>query len=406
MRIRPFRAFRPPAALAARVASPPYDVVDAGEARRIAQGNDACFLRVVRPEIDFSPGLNLYDESVYRRAGENLHEFIDAGYLCKDPEPGMFLYRQVMGGQSQTGLVTTCMAEEYDQDVILKHERTLPRKEDDRVRHMEALNAQTGPVFLTYREEEQVDLLVSRELQSDPIFDFTDDAGVGHTGWAVLDPDAFVEAFSSVPAAYVADGHHRCASAARVAKARRESNPRHRGDEPYNWFLSVLFPANQLNVLAYNRVVRDLNGQTPSEFIGALTRSFELKEDAESVPGAPRGVSLYIDGAWHGIEWDPAGNSDPVSTLDVSLLQNEILGPLLGIDDPRTSERIQFVGGIHGAKRLQELVDSGEAAAAFSMYPTSIRDLMRVADAGKVMPPKSTWFEPKLKSGLFVHTFE
>ncbi len=405
MRIRSFRALRPPVALAARVASPPYDVVDTKEARRLAHGNDASFLRIIRPEIDLPPGVNLYDDLVYRQAVDNLRAFIEAGFLCTDADPGLFLYRLIMNGRSQTGLVTTCHAEEYEQNVILKHERTMPAKENDRARHMDSLNAQTGPVFLIYKGQVPIDELVDKEMESGSLYDFTDDQDVRHTVWRVQDAQKFVDAFSAVPVAYVADGHHRSASAARVAKARREANADHQGDEAYNWFLSVLFPGDQLNVLAYNRVIKDLNGRSTSEFLQELGALFGLQEDATPIPAVRHRISFYVDGVWRSIQWESVDESDPVDALDVSVLQNRILAPLLDIDDPRSSDRIRFVGGIHGSKRLEEIVDAGEGAIAFSLFPTSVDALMRIADAGQIMPPKSTWFEPKLKSGLFLHEF-
>ena len=385
------------------MASPPYDVVDTEEARLLARGNEASFLRVIRPEIDLPTDLSPYDERVYRQAGANLREFVESGYLRSDTDPGMFLYRLTMNGRSQTGLVTTCHAAEYEADIILKHERTMPAKEDDRVRNIEALNAQTGPVFLTYKEQTPVNDLVDRELEAQPVYDFEDEGEVRHTVWRVQDAQKFVEAFSRVPVAYVADGHHRSASAVRVAGIRREANRHHRGDEAYNWFLSVLFPGNQLNVLAYNRVVTDFNGRSSSDFLKDLGGLFDLKEDVSPIPEAPHQISFYLDGTWRGIQWNSPGGSDPVDALDVSVLQNRILAPLFGIDDPRSSTRLQFVGGIHGAERLKKMVDDGRGAIAFSMYPTGVDELMRIADAGQMMPPKSTWFEPKLKSGLFLH---
>jgi uncharacterized protein (DUF1015 family) len=344
-----------------------------------------------------------YDDAVYGQAVATLGEFIQSGFLRTDDDPGLFLYRLIMDGRSQTGLVTTCHAEEYEQDIILKHERTMPAKENDRVRHMNALNAQTGPVFLTYKERASVNDLVGKELEAEPLYDFTDDGEVRHTVWRVRETREFVDAFSTVPVAYVADGHHRSASAARVARSRREANAKHRGDEAYNWFLSVLFPGDQLNVLAYNRVVKDLNGRSPAEFLQELDALFELQDAAPPVPGARHRISFYLNGEWRGIQWESPADSDPVDALDVSVLQNRILAPVLGIDDPRSSDRIQFVGGIHGAGRLKEIVDNGEGAVAFSMFPTSVGELMQIADAGQIMPPKSTWFEPKLKSGLFLH---
>ena len=406
MRISPFRALRPPPALADRVASPPYDVISGAEARQLAAGRPDSFLHVIRPDIDLPPDVDPHDDRVYARARENFDDFRRRGLLVRDDEPALFVYRQVDGGHSQTGLVATCHVEDYERDVIKKHERTMPEKEDDRTRHVHMLDANAGPVFLTIRHHPDVEAALARVAADAPEVDFTADDGVRHMTWRVPDSAPFVDWFAAIPAAYVADGHHRSASAARVAIERREANPGHRGDESYNWFLTVLFPANQLRILAYNRVVKMEDGFDAAAFLRELGERFAVDGAAEPVPSAPREACVYAAGRWTRIRWEAAPGEDQVASLDVSVIQDRILAPLLGIDDPRTHPGVQFVGGIHGADRLQDLVDRGEGTVAFSLYPTTVNQLMDVADAGRIMPPKSTWFEPKLRSGLFVHVLD
>ena len=312
-----------------------------------------------------------------------------------------------MNGRAQIGLVGCVHIDDYEQDVIRKHEKTRQDKEDDRTRHVLTLGAHAEPVFLTYRGRAEVDRLSEAVLQSRPLYDFTSPDGVAHTVWRVPDPTAWLEAFQAVPCAYVADGHHRCASAWRAGKERRAANPQHRGDEEYNWFLAVLFPENQLAILPYNRLVRDLNGKTPAEVLEALRRVGRVSPADQPEPPKPGTFCLYLPRAWYRLELDDAtiDRRDPIGSLDVSLLQDRVLGPILGIADPRTDKRLDFVGGIRGTAELERRVDSGEMAIGFSLYPTTLGQLMAVSDAGAVMPPKSTWFEPKLRSGLFVHTF-
>jgi uncharacterized protein (DUF1015 family) len=346
-----------------------------------------------------------YDPRIYRRAREALDELLARGTLLRDPEARLFVYRQIMDGRAQTGVVGCVHVDDYEQDVIRKHEKTRQDKEDDRTRHVLTLNANAEPVFLTYRGRGEIDRLVEAITSAPPLYDFTAPDGVRHTVWSVPDSRALARAFGPVPLAYVADGHHRSASAWRAGKELRAKGSSPRADEEYNWFLAVLFPSDQLRILPYNRVVRDLNGQTPSQVLERLRGLGKLSAAADPVPERSGVFCLYLDGRWHRLELDPAGidRSDPIAALDVSLLQERVLSPILGIGDPRTDKRIDFVGGIRGTGELERRVRSGEMAVAFSLFPTTLDQLMAVSDAGHVMPPKSTWFEPKLRSGLFVH---
>jgi uncharacterized protein (DUF1015 family) len=407
MRLNPFRAVRPHPQLAAQVAAVPYDVVNRSEAAELARGNPHSFLHVGRSDIDLPDDVDPYDPRIYARARGALDEFLSGGTLVHDASPSLFLYRQVMDGRTQTGVVGCVHVDDYERDLIRKHEKTRQDKEDDRTRHVLTLHANAEPVFLTYRGRPEIDALVAGIASgSPPLYDFTAPDGVRHTVWTVPDPDALSRAFGAVPHAYVADGHHRSASAWRAGKELRAKNPSHRGDEEYNWFLAVLFPADQLRILPYNRVVRDLRGQSPRRVLHRLGGLGELTATPDNPTPDRSGVfCVYLDGGWHRLELDPKGidRSDPIVSLDVSLLQDRVLSPILGIGDPRTDKRIDFVGGIRGTAELERRVRSGEMAIAFSLYPTTLEQLMAVADAGQVMPPKSTWFEPKLRSGLFVH---
>ena len=408
VRVHPFPAIRPDNTLAETVASVPYDVVNTEEARELAEGNPNSFLHVIRPEIDLPADTDPYDDSVYAKARENLDRLLDEGVLRQDDQPAMFLYRQVMGNISQVGVVACCHIDDYNNDIIKKHEFTRKDKEDDRTRHVLSLNANTGPVFLTYRDDDKTRTLMERDMQSDPVYDFTSPDNVQHTVWKVNDPQAYSRAFEQIPVAYVADGHHRSASAARAGAERRAANPSHSGNEEYNWFLSVLFPAGDLDILPYNRVVADLNNLMPDQFLERLSEIGTVSPTDNPTPERSGVFCFYFDGQWHRLKLDPDSidRNDPVKSLDVSLLQDRVLGPVLGIGDPRTDKRIDFVGGIRGTKELERRVQSGKAAVAVSMYPTTIEQLLAVADAGQVMPPKSTWFEPKLRSGLFVHRLD
>ena len=408
MRLHPFRAIRPPPELAPRVAAVPYDVVSRNEAAELARDNRYSFLHVGRSDIDLPEQIDPHDPRIYAKAREALDRFLAEGVLVKDREPGLYLYRQIMDGRAQTGIVGCVHIDDYGSDLIRKHEKTRPDKEDDRTRHVLTLNAHAEPVFLAYRGRTEIDVLTESVVTTEPLYDFTAPDRVRHTVWQVGDPGLWTESFGAVPHAYVADGHHRSASAWRAGLERRAANPRHRGDEEYNWFLAVLFPASQLTILPYNRVVRDLAGKTPAQVLQALRDVGHVS--ATEHPRAPRPgtFGVYLAGAWHRLELEDESidRQDPIGSLDVSLLQDRVLAPLLGIGDPRTDKRLDFVGGIRGTAELERRVDSREMAIAFSLYPTTVEQLMAVSDAGAVMPPKSTWFEPKLRSGLFVHSLE
>jgi uncharacterized protein (DUF1015 family) len=408
VRLHPFRAVRPVPELAAQVAAVPYDVVSRAEAAELARGNPHSFLHVGRSDIDLPPEIDPHDPLIYAKAREALDGLIARGVLMRDRECSLYLYRQIMDGRAQIGVVGCVHIDDYEGDVIRKHEKTRPDKEDDRTRHVLTLDAHAEPVFLAYRSRTEIDVLSEAVLGAAPLYDFTAVDRVRHTVWKVPDPTAWVEAFQAVPHAYVADGHHRSASAWRAGKERRSANPAHRGNEEYNWFLAVLFPAHQLTILPYNRVVRDLQGKTPADILRGLRQVGRVSTTDNPRPPRPGTFCVYLAGAWHRVEIDEASidRRNPIGSLDVSLLQDRVLGPLLGIGDPRTDKRLDFVGGIRGTAELERRVDSGEMAIAFSLFPTTVEQLMAVSDAGAVMPPKSTWFEPKLRSGLFVHELE
>jgi uncharacterized protein (DUF1015 family) len=405
LRIKAFQGLRPTPPLASEVACVPYDVVDREESAALATGHPHSLLHVDRAEIDLPPETDPYSDAVYARARENFLALQKNGALIRESEPCIYLYQQRMGTHVQVGVATVCHIEDYERDIIKKHEKTRRDKEDDRTRLIGTLSADTGPVFLTYRDSAAIDALVADVRKGAPLYDFTAPDGIQHTVWRVPGAKDFVAAFGQVPVSYVADGHHRTASAVRVGRERREANAAHTGNEEYNWFLAVLFPASQLQILPYNRAVKDLNGHSMEAFLEAVGRAFSIKPNGSPRPSHPGEIRMYLDGAWYDLTWQPAANADPISQLDVTGLQDRLLAPLLGIDDPRTSKRIDFIGGIRGTDELVKLVDSGKAAVAFSMYPTTVEQLMAIADAGQIMPPKSTWFEPKLRSGLFIHTF-
>ncbi len=407
MRLHPFDAVCPKPALAPRVAAVPYDVVNRDEACELALGNPHSFLHVGRADIDLPPDVDPHDPRIYRTAREALDRFVAQGVLVREGARALYLYRQIMGGRVQTGVVGCVHIDDYEQDVIRKHEKTRQDKEDDRTRHVLTLEAHAEPVFLTYRGLPRIDALSEAVVATDPTHDFTAPDGVRHTVWRISDPSSWVEAFRNVPHAYVADGHHRSASAWRAGKERRAADPSHRGDEEYNWFLAVLFPADQLTIMPYNRVVRDLAGKSPPEVLQALRQVGRVVPADDPRPPRSGTFCVYLAEAWYRVELseERLDRSDPIGSLDVSLLQDQVLGPILGVGDPRTDKRLDFVGGIRGTAELERRVKSGEMAIAFSLYPTTVEQLMAVSDAGAIMPPKSTWFEPKLRSGLFVHTF-
>ncbi|HXT63497.1 MAG TPA: DUF1015 family protein [Pyrinomonadaceae bacterium] len=404
--IRPFNALRPEASRAAQVAAVPYDVVNTEEARALASGNPWSFLHVSRPEIDLPEGTPIYSDEVYAQAVRNFQQLKTECPLEVEATPSLYLYRLTMGDQEQIGVVACCSVDEYDRDIIRKHERTRRDKEDDRTRHILVIRAQTGPVFLTYRAQPTIDALVAEALQeNEPLYNFIANDDIRHTIWRVPNSAALVEAFADVPYLYIADGHHRAASASRARADLKEHGFSFIGTEEYNFFQCVIFPDNQLKILPYNRIVRDLNAMSPEEFLTQVRAQFTVSDVAAPAPSARGNWSMYLDGRWYGLQLSdessrPAG---VVESLDVSILQDRLLDPILGIKDVRTDKRIDFVGGIRGTEELERLVNEGNAAVAFSLYPTTIDDLLRVSDAGEIMPPKSTWFEPKLRDGLLSH---
>jgi uncharacterized protein (DUF1015 family) len=406
LRIRPFSGLRPAPALAPLVACVPYDVVDRAESAALAAGNPLSLLHVDRAEIDLPPATDPYSEAVYAKALENFTRLQTDCALIRETARVVYLYQQIMGSHSQTGIAAVCHIDDYENNLIKKHEKTRKDKEDDRTRLIGTLSADTGPVFLTYRDEAEINRLVIEAKRATPLYDFTAPDGIRHTVWRVDHAEALVAAFGRVACSYVADGHHRTASAVRVGKERRAANPSHNGSEEYNWFLAVLFPASQLAILPYNRCVLDLNGHTEESLLAALKAGgFQVSDAAEATPPGAGEVRMYLNQKWRRVAWTPDPTADPIARLDVTVLQDRVLAPLLGIDDPRTSKRIEFIGGIRGTGELENRVNDGRAAIAFSMYPTTVDQLMDIADAGAIMPPKSTWFEPKLRSGLFIHTF-
>lgn len=405
--IKPFRALRPQPEQAALVASVPYDVVNTAEARALAGDNPLSFLRVSRPDLEMPDDTDLYSDEVYTRAAANFDRVIGAAPLVTEVEPSLYLYRLRMGEHEQTGLVASCSVDEYDRDIIRKHERTRRDKEDDRTRHILTLRAQTGPVFLTYRANPVIDELVLALMTTEPLFDFVAPDGIVHTIWKIPARlnSAFVEVFAQIPLLYIADGHHRAKSASRAREVLRAGNARHSGDEEYNYFQAVIFPDRQLRILPYHRVVRDLAGLDQLEFIRLVGENFDIGQGASPTPPGRGHFSMYLEGVWYSLELRPEVAIGPrvIDRLDVSLLQDLLLSPVLGIEDPRTDKRIDFVGGIRGTRELERLVDNGSAAVAFSLHPVTLHELMEISDADEIMPPKSTWFEPKLRDGLLSH---
>ncbi|NVN98230.1 MAG: DUF1015 domain-containing protein [Geobacteraceae bacterium] len=407
--IKPFKALRPPVALAEKVAALPYDVMNTEEARAMAAFNRYSFLHVSRPEIDLPSEIDIHSEPVYEKGRDNLSTFVSEGVLVQDSADSYYIYRQIMGAVVQTGLVVCSGVDDYQQGIIKKHELTRADKEEDRVRHIDVLDANDEPVFYTYRHDSEIDALMKSASSGTPEYDFTTDDKVRHTLWVVNSReliDSFTSAFARIPTLYVADGHHRSAAASRVRDLRRDANQQQTGSEEYNYFLTVIFPDSELNIMPYNRAVKDLNGHTVAEFMAHVSRCFEVTPLA----GRPEineshKFGMYLASRWYELSAreESFDSSDPVGSLDVSILQNNILSPVLGIRNPRTDQRIHFVGGIRGDGELEQLVESGEYEVAFSLYHTTIDELMKLADVDKIMPPKSTWFEPKLRSGLFVH---
>ena len=410
--IRPFAGLRPAPGRAADVLAPPYDVLNTEEARVRAEGRPWSFLHISKPEIDLPPGTDPYSPAVYAKGKENFAHQITEGVLVRDSQPCYYLYRLVMGAHTQTGIVAAASVPDYDSNRIRKHEFTRPDKEDDRVRQIDALNAQTGPVFLTYKHNAGIDALVARVANGAPEVDVTAEDGVRHALWVLREPadiEMITRTFEAMDNLYIADGHHRSAAASRVAATRKAANPEHTGNEAYNYFLAVIFPDDQMQILDYNRVVKDLNGHSVEELVTEIAEAFTVEPEKAAVKPSRAGeFGMYLDGRWYRLHIDPEfiPDEDPVKRLDVSLLQDNLLGPILAIGDQRHDKRIDFVGGIRGLQELERRVDSGEMACAFTIFPTSMADLMRVADAGEVMPPKSTWFEPKLADGLVSHVLD
>jgi uncharacterized protein (DUF1015 family) len=410
--VKPFRGLRPTPELVAQVAALPYDVMDSEEAKAITRQNPHSFLRVTKSEVDLAPGTDVHSPQVYAKARENLQMFKTKGYLVQDPQPCFYIYKQQMGQHMQVGLVAAASVDEYQANIIKKHELTRPDKEQDRVDHITATAAQTGAVFLTYRADGALTALLNKGMEKQPIYDFTSEDGIGHTLYLVDDVQemaAIEAAFAKVPVLYIADGHHRSAAAARVRDERRKKG--HLSDEEeVNRFLTVIFPHTMMKIMDYNRVVQDLHGRTPQEFLQAIAASFQVEKVGQDAckPQEAHTFGLYLAGEWYKLtaKQDTFAQADPVASLDVSILQNNLLAPLLGIADPRTDKRIHFVGGIRGMTELERLVDSGKYKVAFALYPTAIEELMAIADAGKIMPPKSTWFEPKLRDAMVIHSIE
>ncbi|MCF7920388.1 MAG: DUF1015 family protein [Candidatus Cloacimonetes bacterium] len=410
-KIKAFKGVRPTVKMFGEVVSPPYDVLNSAEARQQVKGKPYSFLHVVKPEVDLPEDIDVYDERVYQKGRENLYKLINDGILIQDETPCYYLYRLIMGKVNQVGLVAATSIEDYENDIIKKHEHTRAVKEADRIKHVDTLNANTGPVFLTYPPRQDINLIAEAITATEPLYDYETEDGIKHTIWKIADAatvQKITEIFAAIKFLYVADGHHRSASGTKVGQQRRAANPNHTGEEEYNYFLSVIFPSNQLYIMDYNRIVQDLNGLDKDEFLQKVAEKFVIEETGKAFkPSELHTYGMYLSGNWYKLT-AKAGTypaDDPVNSLDVAILQNNLLHPILDIGDPRKDNRIDFVGGIRGLKELENRVDDGEAVA-FAMFPTSITQLMAIADAGEVMPPKSTWFEPKLRSGVVVHLLD
>lgn len=412
--IRPFRGIRPPKNLVEKVVSRPYDVLSSAEARAEAEGNEMSLYHIIRPEIDFPEGTDEHLPEVYEKAAENFRLFQEKGWLVQDDKPCYYVYAQTMNGKTQYGLVVGAWVEDYVNGVIKKHELTRRDKEEDRMKHIRATNANIGPVFLAYPDDAVLDALVAKYTARQPEYDFVaPDDGFGHTFWVVDNDDdiaAITRQFAQMPALYIADGHHRSAAAALVGLEKARQNPNHTGDEEYNYFMAVCFPADQLTIIDYNRVVKDLNGLDAAAFLQAVEKNFEVKDMGadEYRPTCLHNFSLYLEGKWYSLtaRTGTYDDNDPIGVLDVTISSNLILDEILGIKDLRSDKRIDFVGGIRGLGELKKRVDSGEMKMALALYPVSMKQLMDIADTGNIMPPKTTWFEPKLRSGVVVHKLE
>ncbi|MDD3223873.1 MAG: DUF1015 family protein [Clostridium sp.] len=409
--IKPFKAIRPRVDIADKVAALPYDVMDYEEAKHMTEGNPYSFLHIDRAEIDLQDGINPYDKKVYEKARDNLNEFIEKGTFVKEKEKDIYIYRQIMNGREQTGIVSCVSVDDYLNNVVKKHENTREEKELDRINHVDYCNANTGPIFLTYKNDKNIDKTVAEETNKTPLYDFVSEDNIVHKVWKIEDREIIeniVELFSKIPSLYIADGHHRAAAAIKVAQKRRKEKKDIDGE--FNYFLSVLYPADDLNIFDYNRVVKDLNGLKVDEFLDKVGEAFTVKKLEENKPYRPlkkHTFGMYLEKNWYSLEAKKGSfnGDDVVEALDVSILQNNLLCRVLGVKDPRKDDRLEFVGGIRGLKELERRVEK-DMKVAFSMHPTSVGELMKIADEGKVMPPKSTWFEPKIRSGLFIHSFE
>ena len=408
VRVKPFAAVRPPKELVREVAARPYDVLNSAEAK--AEASEKSLLHITKPEIDFDPIIDEHSQAAYDKAVENFRQWQQRGWLVQDDRPYYYIYAQTMDGRTQYGLVVCAHTDDYSEGKIKKHELTRKEKEDDRMIHVNIQNANIEPVFFSYPDNDGIEAIVKKYTVREPEYDFTAEDGFGHHFWVIdeqSDIERITEIFKVIPAFYVADGHHRTAAAARVGAERKAANPNHRGDEEYNWFMAVAFPESQLKIIDYNRVVKDLNGLTPEQLLEKLSEDFTVTEKGSQVykPEHLHNFSMYLDGKWYSLEAKPGryDDSDPIGVLDVTILSNLVLGKILGIKDLRTDKRIDFVGGIRGLGELSRRVDNGEMAVAFALYPVSMKQLVDIADSGNIMPPKTTWFEPKLRSGLAIH---
>ena len=412
--IKPFKGIRPPKELVEQVASRPYDVLNSEEAREEAKGNEKSLYHIIKPEIDFPAGTDEHDPKVYEKAAENFQMFQDKGWLVQDGKENYYVYAQTMNGKTQYGLVVGAYVPDYMNGVIKKHELTRRDKEEDRMKHVRVNNANIEPVFFAYPDNAELDAIVKKYTSQQPEYDFIAPGdGFGHSFWVIdkeEDIKAITKAFEAMPALYIADGHHRSAAAALVGAEKAKQNPNHRGDEEYNYFMAVCFPANQLTIIDYNRVVKDLNGLTPEQFLAALDKNFTVKEKGADIykPSGLHNFSLYLGGKWYSLtaKTGTYNDNDPIGVLDVTISSNLILDEVLGIKDLRSDKRIDFVGGVRGLGELKKRVDSGEMKVALALYPVSMKQLMDIADTGNIMPPKTTWFEPKLRSGLVIHKLD
>lgn len=410
-KINPFRGVRPQPKMIQEVASLPYDVMNSEEARKMVENNPHSFLHVVKPEVDLPEGVDLYSEEVYQKGRENLYKMMNNDVLIQDEKPCFYVYQQIMGDVNQIGIVAGASVEDYENNIIKKHEHTRAKKEADRIKHVDTLNANTGPVFLTYKARNDINGIVAKVMNKRPVYDFEAEDGIKHIFWIIEEnTEELINIFAEIDYLYVADGHHRSASGTKVCQRRRTENPNHTGNEEYNFFLSVIFPHDQLYIMDYNRVVKDLNNLSNDNFLKKVSEKFEVTEHSKTSPFKPKNLhtfGMYLNGTWYKLSAKDGTfpTNDPVNSLDVAILQNNLLNPILAIGDPRKDERIDFVGGIRGLTELSNRVNAGEAVA-FSMFATSIEQLMNIADAGEVMPPKSTWFEPKLRSGVITHLLD